>query len=42
MKVLSTIRRGKTWRRRKPRRGSGGASGNTGVHATDFLHGATP
>jgi len=42
MMVLSTVRRGKTWRRRKPRRGAGGASGNTGAYATDFQHGVTP
>jgi len=42
MKVLSTVWRGKTWRRSKPRRGTGDASGNTGVDATDFWHGSKP
>jgi hypothetical protein len=42
MKVLSTVWRGKTWRRRKPRRETGDASGNTGVDATDSRHGTKP
>jgi len=42
MKVLSTVWRRKTWRRSKPRRETGGASGNTGVGATDSWHGEKP
>jgi len=42
VKAFSTVLRGKTWRRRKPRRGTGGARGNTFVNATDFRHGTKP
>jgi hypothetical protein len=34
-----TVKRRKTWRREKPRRGASAATGNTGDELTDSTHG---